>query len=200
MLLWGAQLEQANAASFVMARNSKPSPLIRTSSGVGTTVADNLNYPSSNINPAVGTICLWFNFPYSTSDLPTSKRVTAFSMSSDMISISATDGQNLQINYDTALVNATFNWTANTWTNVCGTYNQSGGLLQFFINGSFIGNRVGALLGPPAAAAFNIGNDSALPTDLAVDGIIGNVHVWNVELSSTDVSLLYSIERSGYGV
>jgi hypothetical protein len=193
-----AQIEQVNAASFVINRNAQPSPFIRTTGAVGTTNPDNLNYPSSNINPGLGTISAWVIPPCSNTDQAGSTGLYALSMNVNDVALvlSPTGVSGI---YAGASFTGSTTYAINTPIHIAYGFDDANNLQAVYKNGVSVGTSAAAITAP-VASTFNIGATTSLASQSAVDGPVSRVRIWNVKLSDTEVTQIFNSERGFYGI
>lgn len=194
-----AQLEQADAAGVLsLTRNAQPSPYIDTTAATVTTSADNLSFPSSNINTALGTISVWVTPPCANTDMKVGTGMYAFSMSDDVLSFYPY-ASGIQANYNGVSVPSATTYSANVPMQIIFTFDDVNNSLVVYKNGASIGSSAAAITAP-AAAAITFGSDSSFHGNTFLDGIIGKSRIWNAVLSAAQCAQVFEIERTEYGV
>jgi hypothetical protein len=195
-----AMVEHTTAVGFVLPRDSSPSPYIVSSGAAGTTVADDLTYPSANINPTLGTVSAWL--------IPTYADTAMNSNGAYILSMGTGAPNSIQceigpakvtIEYGaTALIGAT-SWAANVPVLFTWSYDDANNLMAVYKNGAVVNTSVAALT-TAAASTIRIGAFQTLSVPSALDTPVSRVRIWNVKLSDTEVTQIFNAERGNYGV
>jgi len=85
-----------------------------------------------------------------------------------------------------------------TWTHVALTYKESTGALTLYTNGSYYASTTGiTTLSSANGAQFCIGSAAYTCPNYPWDGLVDDVRVYNIELSSSDISSTYNCALVG---
>ena len=192
--LGGTSLTQSGTVSH----SNNTYPGVNNSGTYGASFTGASNYlpgPNYDIGGGNFSFSLWFETDQ-INEATTERCAFIITNGSDQyVQVSQNDADQMRILWNDSSGNITQTTTvaANTWYHIVGT--ADGTNVKMYLNGSLIDTDL--LAEPTGTTSFNIGRHTTDATGRYFKGHIGEVGIWNVALSPTEVTDLYA---AGAGV
>jgi len=199
-----AMVEQNNTFNSILA----PSPYIASTTGLATasSVLDNLNYPSSNLNITTGTLSLWVNPMFAQNEGIAS--VPKFVFTTDTLATGLalyywpnTTEYFLDWKGGNSLGTGVLTFSRGTWHHILVTWSLSGAnvTLKIFYDGVKKNEATGAATAL-TAGVLQYGGRVDLNNAQSGEYILGRSHVWNTVLNDSEAPQVYAQEKRLFGL